>query len=72
MNSQEVKQKIIASGLHPSLQRIRILEHLYAHEGHFTADGNFRSAGRRDAHPFQGDRLQHAEHLCSSRAGQDA
>lgn len=41
MNSQEVKQKIIASGLHPSLQRIRILEHLYAHEGHFTADEIF-------------------------------
>ncbi len=38
MNSLEIKQKIIASGLHPSLQRIRILEHLYAHEGHFTAD----------------------------------
>lgn len=38
MNSQEVKQKIITSGLHPSLQRIRILEYLYAHEGHFTAE----------------------------------
>ena len=38
MNSQDVKQKIIDSGLHASLQRIKILEHLCAHEGHFTAD----------------------------------
>jgi len=38
MNNQEVKQKITSSGLHPSFQRVRILEHLYSHEGHFTAE----------------------------------
>lgn len=38
MNKQEVKLKITSSGLHPSFQRVRILEYLYSHEGHLTVE----------------------------------